>query len=162
MNWLGKWVFSLSCAAVLIGCVLSLAGERMQRTARFVGGLLLCIVLVSPIAKLDPAVLADMVWQYRAEYENFAAHGIFPSEQIGSQLPLVIADRTRTYIQEQAAALGIDCTVEVGCTVGEDGYPYPTTLRGSVAPGTDQKAFETLRRQITAELCIEDQQWTGN
>ena len=159
MHWFGRWVFRLTCVSLLVGCTASLAGERMKRTVRFAGGLLLSLVLIAPVASFDPAALADQLQQYRADYEHYAERGIFPGGGPGSHAAEIIADRTRAYILERAAALGIECDVEVRCTRGEGDYPYPSALYGSYGPGTDPAALAVLKRQIAAELAIEEQEW---
>jgi len=156
---IGDWITSLSAGAMIVSCICALAKGPLKRTVRFAGGMLLVILLISPLKDLDIEDVSFFTQQYRAEYEDFAEKNIYSA---APQIKLIIEGRTETYILQRAESLGIDCEVVVRAKTAEDGYPYPVALEGVYKAGTDNDALAELQRIIESELAIErkDQIWT--
>ncbi len=121
---------------VLVSFAASLAQQlapkgREQAAVRLVGGLLLVLALLRPLAD---------VFSWRGEAQ--AASGLFStSREVAEaykkdsldQFSAVIEEKTEAYIWNKAQALGLDCGVEVTAATGESGLPLPerVTLTGA-------------------------------
>lgn len=101
---------------------------REQALVRLVGGLLLTLALLRP--------LADVPWG------NLALEaGSFQSQDQAEEyrqaqteaLAVVIAEKTEAYIWDKASDLGLACQVTVTTAPGESGIPLPdtVTIRGA-------------------------------
>ena len=123
------WLVGITCAAMLVALAESLipAGS-IRRIARLTGGLVLLAAILNPLLKLDTT-----------EEENEILMKDIIEEQSGA------------YIQDKAAALGIDCQVTVEAD-GEEEWPIPqsVTVMGSLT--AEQQ--EALERTIEEDFAI--------
>ncbi len=158
-EWLGRWVTSVTAAAVIVSCACAITHGAARRQVKFAGGLLLVVALLTPVVAVDVDDLSFYTQQYRAEYERYAEKHISTDTP---QIKLIIESRSEAYILERAAQLGVECSVEVDAKRAENGYPYPSELTGRYAEGTDEEALTTLCRLVESELCIaqENQKWS--
>lgn len=146
MEALGRWLLSVSAAALLVSVVQALIPEGgLRRTASFTGGLLLLAVLLRPAVDLDLSSLSlgleawtEQVEQRQSELE----------QQQTNALAEGIAERTAAYISDKAAALGLRVTVRVETETGEDGIPIPASVE------VDGPRSDALSAYIAEELGI--------
>lgn len=146
MEALGRWLLSVSAAALLVSVVQALIPEGgLRRTASFTGGLLLLAVLLRPAVDLDLSSLSlgleawtEQVEQRQSELE----------QQQTNALAEGIAERTAAYISDKAAALGLRVTVRVETETGEDGIPIPAAVE------VDGPRSDALSAYIAEELGI--------
>lgn len=158
LEWLGKWITSLTAVSILTGCADALAQGTAKKAVRFAGGLVLVVVLLSPLRTADIGDMSFYVQQYRAEYEGYAEKHI---NSDSPQIRLIIEDKTNAYILQKAGSLGVNCSVSTTAKGSENGYPYPSSLNGTYAAGTDPESLESLKDLVEADLCIprEKQIW---
>jgi len=132
IDGLRSWMTAVVAVSLLISAAQSLISKgAVQKVASVTGGLLLMIVLLSPLSRVKVGGL-------RLDFNNC-------SEQIGvrqaeleaekrQELETLIAEKTQAYISDKAQALGISCTAVVTTRTGEDGIPYPYCAEMSCAP----------------------------
>ena len=134
------WLVGITCAAMLVALAESLipAGS-IRRIARLTGGLVLLAAILNPLLKLDTTALTRALTEYKLEEENEILMKDIIEEQSGA------------YIQDKAAALGIDCQVTVEAD-GEEEWPIPqsVTVMGSLT--AEQQ--EALERTIEEDFAI--------
>lgn len=160
MEILKDWIIGLCAASIIVSAAVTLTPDgNMKKTVRFIGGLILFIVIIQPVISFDMDAMAFNTMQYRADYEGYEDKLIFVNS---AHTKLIIEDRTRTYILQKAELLGLDCEVEVRARTEGDGYPYPYSLTGSYLGG--EKELGELKRYIESELAIpaERQEWSVN
>ena len=134
------WLVGITCAAMLVALAESLipAGS-IRRIARLTGGLVLLAAILNPLLKLDTTALTRALTEYKLELSAYSADLEEEKEQSGA------------YIQDKAAALGIDCQVTVEAD-GEEEWPIPqsVTVMGSLT--AEQQ--EALERTIEEDFAI--------
>ncbi|MCI2058828.1 MAG: stage III sporulation protein AF [Oscillibacter sp.] len=119
-----SWITAVVAASILISAAETLVPKgTLHRIFSMTGGLLLCIVLLRPLAglrigdfKLNEEDYAAQIRERQAELEN----------ENSRALEERIARSTETYIEDKASALGISCTAAVKTAAGADGIPRPT------------------------------------
>lgn len=153
MEALGKWLLSVSAAALLVSVVQTLIPEGgMRRVASFTGGLLLLAVLLRPVLGADFSGLSAGLdrWTEQVEQRQWELE----SAQTDA-LAAGIAERAATYISDKGAALGLTVTAAVETRAGDNGIPVPYS---AVIQGPWSEA---LSASIAADLGIpaERQTW---
>ena len=139
------WLVGITCAAMLVALAESLipAGS-IRRIARLTGGL----VLLAAILKLDTTALTRALTEYKLELSAYSAD---LEEENEILMKDIIEEQSGAYIQDKAAALGIDCQVTVEAD-GEEEWPIPqsVTVMGSLT--AEQQ--EALERTIEEDFAI--------
>lgn len=145
----GAYLLSVASVALFVALTQSLLPKGgIRRVAGFVGGLVLLLAVVSPVAKLEYADLARSIARIRIETEQTQTGVITGNREILSEL---IKQRCEAYILEKARELEISAEVSVTLDETED-YPYPISviLKGSFT----QTQRETLTAVISQDLGI--------
>ena len=123
MEALGKWLLSVSAAALLVSVVQTLIPEGgMRRVASFTGGLLLLAVLLRPVLGADFSGLSAGLDRWTEQVEQRQSE--LESAQTDA-LAAGIAERAATYISDKGAALGLTVTAAVETETGPEGVPVP-------------------------------------
>jgi len=157
---IGKWVISVSCAAILCGAALSLTPKgRVYPVLRFVCGVVMVVVLVSPLREIDLTALSLNTERYSLEYEAIEANTKNAAEIYGRS---IIESECAAYILDKAQVIGLSIeSVSVTAKRGDDGnyYPYEAVITlpiGEKASGNTGKSVEkgALREVVEAELGI--------
>lgn len=150
------YLLSITAAALLLALVQALLPQgAVRRTAAMVGGLLILLTVLSPLAKLDYDSLAKSIAQLQMETETMRT-GI----EVGSRdlMAGIIKQRCETYILDKAEQMGLELRVEITVSSGAD-YPYPTavTLQGTAA----ERQKQMLTAYIVENLGIPaaQQEW---
>lgn len=150
------YLLSITAAALLLALVQALLPQgAARRTAAMVGGLLILLTVLSPLAKLDYDSLAKSIAQLQMETETMRT-GI----EVGSRdlMAGIIKQRCETYILDKAEQMGLELRVEITVSSGAD-YPYPTavTLQGTAA----ERQKQMLTAYIVENLGIPaaQQEW---
>ena len=140
------WLVGITCAAMLVALAESLipAGS-IRRIARLTGGLVLLAAILNP---LDTTALARALTEYKLELSAYSAD---LEEENEILMKDIIEEQSGAYIQDKAAALGIDCQVTVEAD-GEEEWPIPqsVTVMGSLT--AEQQ--EALERTIEEDFAI--------
>ena len=138
------WLVGITCAAMLVALAESLipAGS-IRRIARLTGGLVLLAAILNPLLKLDTTALTRALTEYKLELSAYSAD---LEEENEILMKDIIEEQSGAYIQDKAAALGIDCQV----TVEADGEEESVTVMGSLT--AEQQ--EALERTIEEDFAI--------
>lgn len=157
METIGRFVLSISAAAILVSIVQSFfkSGGHAQ-LLRLVCGLFLTFTLINPITETDFRDFIDTHLDFTSQGKTSASYGQNLARQ---QLHGIIKQQCEAYILDKADACGVQLNVEV--TLSQDQIPIPKVVRiqGTVPPFTKQ----SLQHWIQENLGIskEQQLWIG-
>jgi hypothetical protein len=159
METIRNWISAVTAVSILVSAALAVTPEgAVKKILRFVGGLILFIVLIAPLKEISISDIAYFSMQYRADFENYRDKLLFENS---SMIKTIIEDRTRTYILQKAEELGIQCDVRVYAKTPDDGYPYPHKAVIMTGAETGREQRQMLSRLLESELGIsaENQEW---
>lgn len=149
MNSVRRYLLCMAAASVLYGLLSVLLGsDRMKRTLRFSGTLVLLLCVMAPVLRIDPAQIAKAF-----------SSAVITSEQARTGVDLkgqdiqtaIITRRCREYISDKILELGM--MVEFSLTMNDEqgiSYPYQIEIRGSA----DDYKKDRLSAFLSAELGI--------
>lgn len=157
MDALGRYLLSVSAAALITGIVLGFVKDSAhQKALKLVCGMFLLLTVIRPMAQVPLTGLTRFSLPYREEASGISALG---EAYALDQLQLLIKQETQAYILDKASSLGVE--VQVIVTVSNDSIPQPVAveIRGAVSSQTK----EALEQIIISDLNIakENQLWTG-
>lgn len=150
MSALRQWLLGMCAAAMAVTLADCLLPEgAVKKIGKLIGGLVLMIAALQPLVGLDYSMISAAWASYRLENSGYSAALETENTQL---IKIIIEEQTSAYIQDKAAELGIDCTVQVTCQIQEDGTPYPAqaVIQGSLT----QKQMETIELLIEGDLAI--------
>ena len=157
MELLRKWLLGLICASLLSAVAQQLVQSGpMQRVTRFVCGVLLCVLLLSPVVRPDRSVYSGELSRYQETVDLLTKDVEKEEDRL---LRAYIQERSAAYIVDEAERL--DLKVEaVSVTArwsGESWVPYEISIR---AAGTED-GKKRLASFLNAEMGIppERQYW---
>ena len=154
----GRYILSVTAAALLLGILQSIAGKQGAHAAllQLIGGLFLAFTVIAPIANIEPDAILDLPWDFTVQGSAIAEQGQAYSR---NQLQGIIKDRCEAYILDKALTLQAELQVEV--MLSQDEIPVPTSVRlqGSVSP----YAKNALQQWLQDDMAIpkEHQIWIG-
>lgn len=156
MEQIREWLTSVIAVSMLLSLVQMLIPKgSVEKTASFAGGLLLLLALLRPLLRMD---MGEILPQTDGGRQTAAQLQEELTETTENLLEQCIAERTETYILDQAAALEAEVSVRVRTERSPEGIPMPAAveLTGAYEPG--------LERYIAEELGIsaERQTWYEN
>jgi hypothetical protein len=155
---LGTYLLRLTAAAMVTALAAAVTPKgNGRRATAFVGGLVLLIAAVSPLAKLDTADLAKAISKLELQSDAAATGVTVTNREI---VAVLITRRTEAYILDKATDLGAAVTASVETDADGD-WPYPTAVTVTGDWTDDQRT--QLSDWIAAELAIpaERQEWIG-
>ena len=66
-----QWLLGVACTALVLAVADSLAPDRsVKKVCRLAGGLALLLAAVSPLLRLEPGALVDVLEGYRAQVQS--------------------------------------------------------------------------------------------
>ncbi|MDR0889360.1 MAG: stage III sporulation protein AF [Oscillospiraceae bacterium] len=143
---------AVSMIAVLANALVH--GEKMQKIVRFVGGLLILLVAMSPILKINLTDLARRMEDF-GQAQGFDNSEVSQNSQ--EMLAALIKQNTETYIVQKAASIG--ATVRAEVTLSNEEYPTPVAV---VIIGTlSAQQLADMEQYLSSALGIpkENQEW---
>lgn len=158
MEALGKYILSVTAAAMIVGIVSGCVDSKSGAGAmlRLIGGLFLTFTIIQPIARLDFTALTAFAEDFSIDGEAASAQGEIIA---GDTLRGIIKSEMEAYILDKAGLYQTELTVEV--TLSLDDVPTPESVRlsGAVSPYAKTK----LQQMIEEDLGIpkENQLWIG-
>ncbi|MGN0967865.1 MAG: stage III sporulation protein AF [Oscillospiraceae bacterium] len=153
MELVRSWLIGVTAAALVVALADCLAPDgAVKKIGKLTGGLLLAVAILQPLVKLDFASLSGSLAEYRMEAEGYSTALETENERL---VKSIIEEQTAAYIQDKAAALGVDCTVEVTCGADDDGSLYPATV--TVYGDLTREQTDSLSRIIEGDLAIPTQ-----
>ena len=153
MELIRNWLIGVTAAALVVALADSLAPDgAVKKIGKLTGGLLLVVAILQPLVGLDYASLSGILTEYRLEAEGYST--ALETENV-RLLKTIIEEQTAAYIQDKAAELGADCTVEVTCQEDGDGNLYPASV--IVYGELTREQTDALSRTIEGDLAIPEQ-----
>lgn len=150
MTLIRTWILTLTASALVIAAAQALMPEgSVKRVGQLIGGLILALALVQPLARLDYDTLL-------AQAVLLPAEGIRPEtlqEQATAPWQTGIEETLNAYIAEKGRALGLSLQVQVACETGEDGVPVPrhVTVTGTISDAQQAALSDLLSRELGLE-----------
>ena len=158
MQALGRYIVSVTAAAILVAIVQSLFDKKGSTGAllKLISGLFLCFAVISPIAVPRLNAFREFPQTYIRQGSTAAFEGeVIAREQLCS----IIKERCRTYILDKATSYQLQLEAEV--TLSQDDIPVPVAVRlqGNASP----HAKQVLQQWLEQDLGIrkENQTWIG-
>ena len=156
MNSIKNYLLHVASAGFLLSLALAVVPKgRVQQVARFVGGLVLILTVITPIMKLDTDDLARSISRFHMTIQQDRTGVEIDNRNILAQL---IKEQCQAYILDKAEALGFAVSAEI--TLSEEGdYPYPVSV--ILQTEASQKERDHLENIIVQDLGIppERQEW---
>ena len=155
-----QWLLGIVLTAFAGGLARQLAPSgREQAMVRLVGGLLLTLAILRPLAGLDwegPALEAGSFQSRTAEQAE-----IYRKNQ-QEALAAIIAEKTGAYIWDKANQLGLACQVTVATAAGESGIPLPdtVTILGPYSPALAACIEKEVGLPAEKQIWLEETTWT--
>ena len=150
MELIREWLLGVTGMAFLLALAEGLMPEgTAKKVGKLTGGLLLFLTMFRPIAALDFDGLARQLEQY--DWGGDTAYTALEEEN-QKMAADIIAGETAAYIEQKAAALGVDCTAEVTCRRDEYDLQVPYSVRITGAFSAETQA--ALCRIVEQELDI--------
>ena len=149
---LRQWIMGLCAASVITACALSITPNgAVKRVLRLVCGVVLTMVLVSPLLQPDMTGYAFSL----ADYRNRAAALTEELKDTEKRLNrMYIEERCAAYILDEAHALGLEGRVEVRAKWRDDCWvPWEVQLYMNASEESRQRLAARLEGElgITAE-----------
>lgn len=158
MEALGKYILSVTAAAILFGILQSLIGKKHGSTVlvKLIGGLFLTFTAIAPVTEVNIDHLLDSSWSFTAQGSAIATNGLAISQD---QLRSIIKEKSEAYILDKA--LFYNAQLEVDVTLSQDEMPVPAAVRlqGSVSPYTRNAIQQWLQDEMG--IPKENQVWIG-
>lgn len=155
MQLLGKYVVSLTTAAILCGILLSLLkDDSLRKLLRLVCGIFLILAVLEPLTEISSS---DFSWQYSAYVSEGRAAAAVGEELAADARNRIIKEELHSYILDKAVSTGAE--IEAELTLDENGVPVFVHISGKWTP----ESKSDISRFLSEELGIakENQQWTG-
>lgn len=158
MDAVGKYILSVTAAAILCGILRSLLPGKGTAAAvlRLAGFAFLVLTMLTPVKEINMSELQDYLDWNSEEGTAFAQEGTDLSRDA---MGTIIKSRTEAYILDKAEAMELSLSVEV--SVSDDDIPVPQAVRitGSLSP----YAKAVLSSMLEEDLGItkENQTWNG-
>ena len=133
MELLKNWIVGITCASMILAAVQVLVPDgAFRKIVSFAGGLLLLLVMVTPLLKLEPENLSQ-IWMEHRMAEN-GSIDLLKLENKKLVLEIV-EEEIAMLISDRVEKMGSECTVKVICSCGENGevYPESTVIQGSLS-----------------------------
>lgn len=126
MGALRQWLLGVVLTAFAAGLAREVAPKgREQVWVRLVGGLLLMLAILRPLAGLSGAELALETGSFSRDTQAQTERYRRERQDV---LASIIAEKTAAYIWDKAYGLGLQVSVEVTTAAGESGIPLPDTV----------------------------------
>ena len=154
-----SWLLGIVLTSLAAGLARQLAPKgREQAVVRLVGGLLMALAILRP--------LAGGAWEgLELETEGIKLRG---EELAGTYrknqqetLSAIIAEKTEAYIWDKADRLGLDCTVSVSTAPGESGVPLPESavIHGTYSGELARCMEEEVGIPAEKQIWLEEEAW---
>lgn len=154
-----SWLLGIVLTSLAAGLARQLAPKgREQAMVRLVGGLLLALAILRPLAGGSWEGLELDADGLELQGEELA--GAYRKNQ-QEALSAIIAEKTEAYIWDKANQLGLDCTVTVAVSPGENGIPLPESavIRGAYSGELARCMEEEVGIPAQKQIWLEEKTW---
>ena len=159
MEFLRGWVLSVSAAGLVLAILLSVLPKGSGRQiVKLAGGVVLSLVIFSPLTKLNPDVYIGDMEIPRQEQEERMADMQRASEKITKE---IIQAQTSAYIVNKAQALGLSVRVQVGVHKELNGLFLPDTavIQSSQEPSRMDRDALSAWMADALGIPVQSQDW---
>ena len=127
MGQLRDWLMAVITVSVVIAGAKSLMPPGgVRQVGQLVCGLVLLCVLLRPLCAVEGTSVSRFLEEYAHELQTRETE---LEHQVESGRRSVMEQFCGTYIEEQAAQLGLECRAEVDCVLNADGLWIPQSAR---------------------------------
>ncbi len=156
MGSLGKYLFSVICAAVICAIVNSVIHKNSTyaQAVRFLSGLFLTVTVLSPLRSFRLDGLSSFVNTFSVDGEYYTDLGAADAK---SAAEAIIKERLEAYILDKAISMGLEIEVEVTLADSDPPVPRQVELRGSAAPYARKKLGDFIANNLA--IPEDDQKW---
>lgn len=154
-----SWLLGIVLTSLAAGLARQLAPKgREQAMVRLAGGLLLALAILRPLADGSWEGL-DLETSSLTLQEEELADTYRKNQQ--ETLSAIIAEKTEAYIWDKANQLGLDCTVTVTVSPGENGIPLPESVvvRGAYSGELAMCMEEEVGIPAQKQIWLEEEAW---
>lgn len=154
-----SWLLGIVLTSLAAGLARQLAPKgREQAMVRLVGGLLLALAILRPLAGENWERLELETGGLEIQGEELA-DAYRKNQQ--EALSAIIAEKTEAYIWDKANQLGLDCTVKVTVSPGENGIPLPESvvIRGTYSGELARRLEEEVGIPAENQIWLEEDTW---
>lgn len=157
MDGIKGYIYGIICASLICGIFVGFSSQKGVSSVyiKQIVGMIMVIVLISPLRSLDIQQLPQWFSDYQQDGQSIADIG---QQTANSYRREIITQQTSAYILDKATSLGLDISVEI--TLDEEmGCPWEVRLEGTASPYAKQR----LGKIIAQELAVpeERQIWNG-
>lgn len=151
MGEIRQYLFSVLCIVVICGLVEMLFAGTARSIMKFITGLMVTIVAMSPILRGEFLLEAD--WDRIVIDQQWAVNDGEAAAQ--NALGAYIKGDTETYILGKASELGAEILVDVELDNASPPIPSAVTVKGTVSPYAKRQLTDCIERDLGID---EDQQ----
>lgn len=154
-----SWLLGIVLTSLAAGLARQLAPKgREQAMVRLVGGLLLALAILRPLAGENWERLELETRGLEIQGEELADAYRKNQQEV---LSTIIAEKTEAYIWDKANQLGLDCTVTVTVSPGENGIPLPESvvIRGTYSGELAKRLEEEVGIPAENQIWLEEDTW---
>lgn len=150
MELIRQWIIGITYAAAILALLEGLTPSGpVKKAGKLAGGMLLMLAVLRPLISLDYDSMAAALSSYRLSSAGYSQALELENRQL---IKAIIEEETAAYISDKMEELGMDCTVEITYSYGEDGSAWPTQV--TVTGQFTQAQRTTLSKFLEAELAI--------
>lgn len=152
------WLLSILATSIICALADALMPKgAVKQVGRLVCGLVLAVVVVSPVVRLD---LEDSQQWIEGYFTGIDQQKQELEEQVNDEMKPIIEQEYEAYIVDKAAQLGLICTARVECRMEENVYlPARAWIGGALTAEEKNELTAILSEELG--LSPEDQSYTG-
>ena len=153
---LREWIIGLCAASVITACAQSIVpGGAVKRVLRLICGLVLTLVLISPLARPNREDYALSLAAYHMRISDLTEELQETEKRLNR---MYIEERCAAYILDEAHALGLEGRVEVRAKWRDDCW-VPWEARLYIKADNENKRRLTARLEGELGIAAERQTW---
>jgi len=145
MNTVYRYLFCVICTVVLCGIIRILFSGYHHSIMKLVTGLVVTVVMFSPILGNSGYLLNINFSQYLEESDFSVQDGIDAARQASNEY---IKSKSETYILNKAEEMGAHVSVDVVLSDSELPVPAQITLCGAVSPYIRQQLVDCIQNEL--------------
>ena len=153
---LREWIIGLCAASVITACAQSIVpGGAVKRVLRLICGLVLTLVLISPLARPNREDYALSLAAYHMQISDLTEELQETEKRLNR---MYIEERCAAYILDEAHALGLEGRVEVRAKWRDDCW-VPWEARLYIKADNENKRRLSARLEGELGIAAERQTW---
>ena len=147
MTAIRTYLLTIVAGTILIAFTLGLVQEGPQKKLlSFVGGLMLVLIVLSPVLQIKERHLASVLSQIRLDAEELRAGVEIQNRDIQA---MIISEQCASYISDKARELGAELTVRIQMSdYGTVPYPTGVVLTGSYTQTNQARLIEMIEKEF--------------